>query len=92
MGFGVYSFCSLVGNKMSRLLKEDDDYLYLVEYVHNNSDSYSDWMIDEYKSGDDFLKYPEPLIIAADLACYEIKVSYKVNKHTYEITYDEITP
>lgn len=32
---------------MSRLLKEDDEFLYLQQYVNYDSDEYSDWMFDE---------------------------------------------
>ncbi len=74
---------------MSTLLKEDDEYIYLQEYIHNDNDSYSDWMCtSDMKSCPD-PKWDERLIDAADRALYEVKVQYRVNKKTYEVIYDK---
>lgn len=77
---------------MSRLVKEDDDYIYLVEYVHHDPDSYSDWMCTPDLKVCPDPKWPDELLIAADTALYEIRVEYRVNKKTYEVIYDEIKP
>lgn len=77
---------------MSQLLKEDDEFIYLREYVHHDSDEYSDWMCTPDGRVCPDPKWDMQLIEMADSACYEIRVDYKVNKKTYEVTFDEITP
>lgn len=68
---------------MSQLLNEDEDWLYLRTYLHDNSDSYSQWELDE--KGE--LKYPEFIQVAEHYAFYEITVTYKINKHTGKVEY-----
>lgn len=73
---------------MSHLLKEDDDFLYLYKYIHNNEDELPDWFID--KEGN--YKYPVEIAYADEGVGYEVKVTYRINKHTYKVITDEITP
>jgi len=61
----------------SRLSKEDDDWLYLYMYVHNDPDEYPDWY-DETKHSQQLLEWTESV-------AYEIRIDYRVNKKTYEV-------
>lgn len=72
----------------SSLIREDDQYLYLYKYVHANDDELPDWFID--KEGN--WKYPEAMVLADDRVGYEVRISYHINKETFEVVIDEITP
>lgn len=65
----------------TRLLEETDDYLLVEESLHNNQDSFDDWMMD----GDN-LKYPQELISAIEYALYEVTFVYRVDKETNKVT------
>lgn len=77
---------------MSKLLKEDDEYLYLQQYVHYDSDEYSEWMCSPDGRECPDPKWDERLIDAAETACYEISVRYRVRKSDYTVIYDQIAP
>lgn len=68
---------------MSNLIEETEDYLIIDEYLHNNSESYSDWMIDHTT---DEPKYPYELLLVADSALYEVKIRYRIDKDTLKVT------
>jgi len=62
---------------MSRLIKEDKDWLYLRSYLHGGSDSYSDWELDSIGNE----KYSHLIHQSEHYALDEISVEYKINKH-----------
>jgi hypothetical protein len=72
---------------MSRLVKEDANWLHLVDYLHSNKESYSDWELDE--NGKE--RYKELVHMADTYACYEVKVSYRINKNTGEVVHDSFS-
>lgn len=67
---------------MSRLVKEDANYLYLQDFLHKIHEEYSDWQL----NGND-IKYSDKVNAAEDYALYEITVNYKIHKQTGEIFY-----
>lgn len=65
---------------MSRLEKEDANFVYLRDYLHGNSESYSDWMLDENGKP----KYSQAVLEGEHYALYEVTVTYRINKQTGE--------
>ena len=74
---------------MSRLIKETDDELFLIRYLHDEPDSYSEWECENGKcpSG----KYNEAVHEGEHYAAYELKMEYRINKHTGEVTIDKVS-
>lgn len=70
---------------MSTLVKETDTELFLEQYLHHDPDSYSEWEGEDgkYPSG----KYSDKVHEVEHYAFYEVRVSYKINKETGEVTY-----
>jgi hypothetical protein len=68
---------------MSRLLREDDQYLFVRAYIHGNNDAFSDWEI----TSDGYTKYLDVVHEAEHFALMEISVEYQINKETGEVTY-----
>jgi hypothetical protein len=68
---------------VSKLVDEDDDFLYLKGFVHGSGE-YSDWELKE----DGSQKYHESVHVAEHYSLYEIEVNYKINKMTGEVIYD----
>ena len=71
---------------MSKLLKEDDEYLYLYRYVHDERDEFSPWELDE--KGE--TKYSQAIQEAEHYAAYELRVEYRIRKDTGEVFYDSV--
>ena len=63
----------------SRFNKEDDDWIYLTMYVHNDPDEWPEW----YIGNED--KYPRELVDITETIAYEIRIDYRVNKKTYKV-------
>lgn len=61
---------------MSRLIKEDDELLYLERYLHDETDNYSDWEMDSHYD----MKYSQTVHEAEHYAFYEVKVKYTIRK------------
>ncbi len=72
---------------MSKLYDEDDDFLYLREYVHHDTDSYSDWELDSEGNQ----KYKFFVHESENSALYEIEVRYRIHKKTGEVIYDSFS-
>lgn len=69
---------------MSRLVKETEDEIYLTRYLHDEPDSYADWEIGE--DGQYGTRFSEKVHEAEHYVAYELKLSYKINKKTAEVT------
>lgn len=76
---------------MSKLVKEDDEFLHLTEYLHHDPDSYSDWMCTPDGRVCPDPKWPDFVIEAADGALYEIEVNYRVRKSDGKVFYDKFS-
>lgn len=77
----------------SKLLKEDDEFLYLQRYIHDDPDTLPDWVFDEESGGEGGTgyKYPENIVLADDRAAYELRMTYRIRKSNAEVIIDEIT-
>jgi hypothetical protein len=61
----------------SHLDKQDNEWLYLHMYVHNDPDELPEW----YNEG----IYPQELVEITETIAYEICIDYRVNKNTYKV-------
>ena len=68
---------------MSKLIKEDEDWLYLSRYIHDEPDSFSDWEM----GNDGLTKYSMKIQEAEHYAFYELGINYRINKTTGEVEY-----
>ena len=71
----------------SRIVKEDDEFLHMVRYLHDDPDELADWMIDK----DGNYTYPENIIMADDGAAYELRLDYRIRKSDGHVFYDGIS-
>lgn len=69
----------------SRLIEENEDYLILERYVHDEPDEYAEWELDSKGSE----KYPKEVHLSEHYALSEIKVKYRIDKTTGEVLYLE---
>lgn len=69
---------------MSTLIKEDDEFLYLERYLHDESDEFSRWEMDANHEH----KYPEYIQEAENYAFSEIKAKYRIRKSDGQVFYD----
>lgn len=69
---------------MSKLLKEDDEYLYLYEYLHSSPDEIPQWA---YGTED---KYSDEIIEADHYALYEVRIDYRIRKADASVIIDSI--
>lgn len=70
----------------SKLLKEDDEFLYLQRYIHDDPDEHPAWIFDENYNW----KYSEDIVIADESAAYELSMKYRIRKSDAEVIIDEI--
>ena len=75
---------------MSRLVKEDEQFLYVRDYLHRDSDSYPEWLCTPDGMTCPDPKWPDFIVEAEGYALYEIRVDYRINKRTGEVTVDGI--
>jgi hypothetical protein len=68
---------------MSRLVAETEEYLELERYIHNDSDSYSAWELDEAQDE----KYLPEVHETEKYAFSEIRCRYRIDKKTGVVTY-----
>jgi hypothetical protein len=66
---------------MSTLVKEDNEFLYLVRYLHNEPDAFSEWERDGFA-------YPEIVHQAEHYAFLEIRAHYRIRKSDGQVFYD----
>ena len=71
---------------MSSLVKETDDELFLFRYLHDDPDSFSEWELN--KTGG--MKYNQAVHEAEQYAAFELKMEYRINKQTGEVTIDKV--
>ena len=69
---------------MSHLIRETDTELFLYDYLHGGKDEWPQWLSDDGNFPG--TKYPEHVIEAEHYALYEVRIDYKINKKTGEIT------
>jgi len=69
---------------LSTLIKEDDEFLYLERYLHDDLDSFSGWEMDETHK----LKYPQYIQESEHYAYMEIKATYRIRKSDGQVFYD----
>jgi len=72
---------------MSNLIKEDDEFLYLERYLHDESDSIPRWVFGE--DGHKW-KYSNAIVEADDYAAYELLMKYRIRKSNAEVIIDSI--
>jgi hypothetical protein len=72
---------------MSRLVKEDDEFLYLYRYLHDSKDEFSEWEMNPDGSN----KYSDAIQEAEAYAFYEVRVDYRINKKTAQVILDKVT-
>lgn len=75
---------------MSRLIREDDDYLYIQAYLHQDSDSYPEWLCSPDGRYCPDPTWPDFIVEAEHYATYEIQLHYRINKHTGEVSNYEV--
>ena len=70
---------------MSKFIDEDEKYIHLYRYLHDEPDEFSEW-----ERGEDNVygsRYSQKVHEAEHYAFYEVRVDYKINKATGEVTY-----
>lgn len=67
---------------MSKLLGEDDEWLYLIGYLHGSGDEWPSWLCSEDGKQCPDPKWPEYILEAEHYALYEVAVEYCINKKT----------
>ncbi len=65
---------------MSSLISEDEDYVIVREYLHNNSDEHPEWAFDENMN----FRFPDEFYNRYHYALYEVEFNLVVNKKTGE--------
>lgn len=76
---------------MSNLVKEDDEFLHLYSYAHNEPDEYPEWIMPSISSGSPFDKYPEHIVQADHYALYEVRIDYRIRKSDGKVFYDKVS-
>lgn len=71
---------------MSRLIMEDDEFLYLERYIHDETGEFSKW---EWSEAEKRPIYPQHIQEAEHYAFTEIKATYRIRKSDGEIFYDK---
>lgn len=69
---------------ISHLINEDDEFVYLYVYLHNDSDKIPKWIFDNPG------KYTDKVELADHYVAYELRLDYKIHKVTGEVTYISI--
>jgi hypothetical protein len=71
---------------MSYLVKEDDEFLHLYRYLHDDPDEYPKWVFGE----DNKFKYSDRIVEADGAAAYELRLDYRIRKSNAEVIIDSI--
>jgi hypothetical protein len=69
----------------SRLISEDEQYLILERYIHDDTDEFSYWELDKEANP----KYSQVVQDAEHYVAYELKIKYRIDKKTGEVLYLE---
>lgn len=78
----------------STLVKEDDEFLYLYKYMHDEPDESAEWHFEGREpkgSGPYGTNWPEPIITADNYATYEIRVDYRIRKSDGKVFFDGVS-
>lgn len=70
----------------SKLIKEDDEFLYLQRYLHDDPDEHPYWVFD----AEDKFKYSDRIIEADETVAYELLMTYRIRKSDAEVIIDSI--
>ncbi len=71
----------------SKLVKEDNEYLYLYQYLHANDDEYPDWQCTPDLSVCPDPKWPDHIILAG---LYEVRVDFRIRKSDGHVLLDGV--
>lgn len=72
---------------MSYLIKEDEEFLHVYAYLHDNSDEFSEWLYDN----DDKFAYPKLIVDADGGALYEVRIDYRIRKSDGKVFLDGVS-
>ena len=73
----------------SRLRKQDDEFLHLTRYLHDEDDEYSEWMCSEKGECPD-PDIPQFILEADASAAYELRMDYRIRKSDGKVFIDSI--
>ncbi len=76
---------------MSRLLREDDEFLYLSNYVHEEPDEFPEWLCGPDGRECPDPKWPQHIVEAEHYALYEVRIEYRIRKSDGEILLDKVS-
>lgn len=73
----------------SRKVREDDEYIYLTKYMHDESDEYPAWMVGPNGECPD-PAIPQHIVEADTYATYEVQLTYRIRKSDGKVIYDGV--
>jgi hypothetical protein len=68
----------------SILIKDDGEYLFLLKYLHGDSDSFPDWAFDAQGNQ----RYSDEILETDAYAGYEVPYYYRIRKSTAEFIHE----